>query len=168
MNKGFTLIETLVYLGLFGIIMVGVISVAYTTFESNGRQQTKALLQEEGDFLLAKLNWTLTGATSTSVNLPILGNIGSTLDVTKSTGSNPMCLTLVSGKMQTKRGSSCAISAGYVDLNNSNVTVSSLIFGHRGSAAGTEWVDATITLTSLTPNGQTINATSTTTKYLRK
>ena len=54
--KGFTLIETIVYLALFSILMGGAIVAAFNIFESAGRQQTHTMLQEEGNFLIAKIN----------------------------------------------------------------------------------------------------------------
>ena len=154
-SKGFTLIETLVYLGLFSIIMVGVIAASFAIFESNGRSQTKSLLQEEGNFLLAKINYALSSAKSVSVS-------ATNLDITKSDLSHSI-FSLPGTILQ----------LGGVNLNNSNVSVgltppSTAIFTHSGVGTPVESVTTSFTLTTKTPNGQTYKQNFQTTKYLRK
>lgn len=163
-EDGFTLIETLVYLGLFAIIMTGVISVAFATFEGNGRLQTKNLIQEEGDFLLAKINYALTGATS--VSQPVSGSPDNTLIFIKA--GSTLTFNLSTGNLQ----------LGGINLNNSNVSIvatppSTSIFSHTCSSspcgsAPLEFVTAGFTLQAKTPNGQTYSQDFQTTKYLRK
>ena len=53
--RGFTLIETIVYLGLFAIVMTGLVATSYGYFGNIGRNETKAILQEEKDFILNSL-----------------------------------------------------------------------------------------------------------------
>ncbi|MFS6835634.1 type II secretion system protein J, partial [Staphylococcus aureus] len=66
-SHGFTIVEVLVYLGLFGLIMVGIVATAYNIFETSGRLQTRAMLTAEGNFLLGKINWAMNGATAIAV-----------------------------------------------------------------------------------------------------
>ena len=54
-RAGFTLIETVVYLGLFAILFSGGIAADYNVLETSGKNQSKAMIQEEGDFLIAKM-----------------------------------------------------------------------------------------------------------------
>ena len=75
-QNGFTLIEVLVYIALFGIMMLGIVGVTYAILESTGKGQSRIVMQEVGDFLMGKINWALTGATTTVVT-------ASTLSVTK-------------------------------------------------------------------------------------
>src|SRR5213078_842008 len=79
MQKGFTLIETLVYLALFAIMIGGIVAASYLLFESSNRNQTKAMMQEEKNFILGKINYALSGAKSASV-------FGTSLTVTKYVG----------------------------------------------------------------------------------
>ena len=67
-NNGFTLIETILYVGLFGLIMSGAVQAAYQLLESGHRNQIAISTQEEGIFLSRKINWALTGATNVTVN----------------------------------------------------------------------------------------------------
>ncbi len=171
-NNGFSLIEVLIYLGLFSLIMSGIIISAFQIFQGSGRTQTKIAVQEEGNFLLAKINWIATGLQPFGgITTPALSASGPTLAVIKTDPlvPNPVCLTLNSGKIQFKKdGTSCSSLTGFSDLNNSNVTVNSLTFDHQGSSGGPEYVKVTFSLSSKTASGQSYSQDFTTTKYLRK
>ncbi len=59
MKRGFTLIETLIYIALFALLIGGGISSAFSLIASSDRIGTQAMLEEEGNFLLAKIGWAL-------------------------------------------------------------------------------------------------------------
>ncbi len=60
MNKrGITLIETLIYIALFALLIGGGVSSAYTLIESSDKIGVRAMMEEEGNFLLAKIAWVL-------------------------------------------------------------------------------------------------------------
>jgi type II secretory pathway pseudopilin PulG len=160
-GAGFTLIETLIYLGLFAIIMSGIVVSFYTVFESADRTQGRVLIQEEGSFLLAKMNWAMTGATV--VSAPTSGNSGNTLTLTKA--GDTISFSLSGTDLQMQRGSSPPVV-----LNSSDVRVSttSSIFTHTGSGSSPELVTANFTLSANTADGKVINQDFSTTKYLRK
>ena len=48
-------------MALFAILMGGAVTVAYAVFESAGHNQGKEILQQEGDFLIGKIEWALSG-----------------------------------------------------------------------------------------------------------
>ncbi len=161
-QRGFTLIETLVYLGLFALLLGGAVVAAYNVVESSGRNLTQAMVQEEGGFLAAKINWAISGATG--VNLPLLGNTSSELQLSKTSGAVDIDLDPATNKdMRISVGGGSALT-----LNNSNVSVTPLQFQHLGAANAAEWVTATFTLSVKTPEGHVIARDFTTTKYLRK
>jgi hypothetical protein len=54
---GFTLIEALTYIGLFALLLSGAITGTESLTESIERSHTNALLETEGTFLLAKINF---------------------------------------------------------------------------------------------------------------
>ena len=65
--RGFTLLETLIYIALFGVLMTGTLVTVYElllSFEHNSRA---IAIQEEGIFLQRKINWALVGATTVSI-----------------------------------------------------------------------------------------------------
>jgi Tfp pilus assembly protein PilE len=156
--RGFTLIETLVYLALFAIMIGGIVSAAYLLFETNDRNQTKAMLQEEKNFVVSKINWALNGVNPALSITPAANTSAATLVVTKYNGTtvtiNP------SGSTVTFNGTA---------LNNSNVTISKLVFIHT-YAGGTnpESIEAGFTITTRTPEGATISQIASTTSYIRK
>ncbi|MDO8548206.1 MAG: prepilin-type N-terminal cleavage/methylation domain-containing protein [bacterium] len=67
-DRGFTLIEVIIYIGLFSILMTGSVVAAYQLVGSGAHNQRSVLTQEEGTFLNRKINWALTGASAVSVS----------------------------------------------------------------------------------------------------
>ena len=152
----FTLIEALVYIALFAILLGGFVVSAYSMFESNGRNQTKAMLQQEKNFVIGKINWALSGAQT--VTVPAVNSSNGALTLTKYTGT-PVSIALI-GSAVTVDGS---------PITNSNVTVSKLVF-IRTYAGGTspESVEAGFTITARAPGGMPVTQTASTTVYIRK
>jgi prepilin-type N-terminal cleavage/methylation domain-containing protein len=157
MKKGFTLIEALVYIALFAIIMTGLASAAWLLFETSDRNQTKAMLQEERDFLLGKVGWALNNASSATSG-------GSSLTVTKYDGSTVrVCLSGTDMKYLEGLSGTC-VASGAV-LNNSNVSITNLAFSVSGDPVEIETV---LTISAKTPNGLAISQVATSTRYIRK
>lgn len=170
-QRGFTLIETVIYLALFAILMSGVIAVAYNMFELSVRNQTQALLQDEGNFLMGKVSWALSG--TASINQPVVGILGSQLSVNKVTGVNSSGNPIITPVVIALSGTNVTIqegSAPAVALNNSNIQITRLSFLHTlGTGVITpESVEASTTLTARTPNGMVITQDFSTTGYLRR
>jgi prepilin-type N-terminal cleavage/methylation domain-containing protein len=61
-SRGFTLLETLIYIALFSILMSGAMVASYNLLEGGGRNEKAIGIQEEGTFINRKINWALTGA----------------------------------------------------------------------------------------------------------
>jgi Tfp pilus assembly protein FimT len=157
-KNAFTLIEVLVYLGLFAILMGGMVTVAFSVFESSNRDQTKIMIQEEGDFLVAKINHALSEAKNVNV-------IGQELSVGR--WDDSMVLVNLSG-------TDLNISEGgnpQVTLNNSNVEispnvkVSPEIFTYSSDP---ENIQVNFTVSAKTPNGTIVYQDFFMVKYLRK
>ena len=162
--EGFTLIEVMVYLALFGLLIGGAVIAAYNVIESIGRNNTQATIQQEGNFLLAKINWTLSGISA--VNQPLENTTSSQLLVAKTDLSIGAVDINIDPGTHTKM---LITRSGLTsDLNNDNVDVSGLVFDHQHPIGGAEWVTSNFTLTAKTPNGQSISRDFTTTKYLRQ
>lgn len=151
-NRGFTLIETLVYLALFALIIGGLVVAAYMLFETSDRNQTKAMMQEEENFLLGKINWALSGASIVSVPVAL-----------------SLLVTKYDGTIVTITASDGTMTLNGTPLNNSNVTVSNLVF-IRTYAGGTnpESIEAGFTTSAKTPTSIIISEIASTTRYLRK
>lgn len=168
-TRGFTLIETLVYLGLYAILMTGALVAMYSLFESSNRNLVKAMVQEEGSFLTGKIDWVLTGVQT--INLPVVPpspTSGPTLSVTKYDTSigNPIVIGLSGHDLTISKAGGPATA-----LNNSNVSLGNLVFTHTaasGDGINPESLSASFTLFSTTSDGLPFSQNFSTIKYLRK
>ena len=159
MKKGFTLIETLLYLGLYTIIIGGMLAAIYGMFQSNAHNETQAMLEEEGDFLVGKINWIL----SNTLFIQSPKNSGSILTIIRSDGTS-VSLSSVAENMRIREGSSPA----HV-LNNSNVSVLNPTFVQLPALQGatSEGVSASFRVIATTSDGHPLQRNFTTLHYLR-
>jgi hypothetical protein len=124
--KGFTLIETVMYIGLLGLLMTGAVLTAYELTQHSDVLSVKNTAGEEGNFILRKLDWALSGAQSISV--PV--DWGNTFSVTRYDGTT-VDVRLANGVVQMREN-----GASYLRLSTANVTIGSLSF-HYLPASGT-------------------------------
>ncbi len=66
-KNGFTLIEAIIYIALFSILIGGALVATYQLMQGADSLNSKKTLQEEGNFVLRKLDWALTGVKSFSI-----------------------------------------------------------------------------------------------------
>lgn len=128
--KGFTLIETVIYIALFGFIMGSVLLSVYSMVQSGDQFSNRTNATNEGTFVMAKLDWTLRSLAS--VTTPSSG-YGTSLSATRSDGTQ-VDVRLSNGviEMRVNGGS-------YIPLTTSNVRVTSLGFNtFSASPAGVE------------------------------
>lgn len=146
-QSGFTLIETVIYLALFAIMFSGAVAAAYSIIESSGRIRARAVMQEEGEFLLAKINWAVSTAGTASVSEN--GHL------------------LADGLEFARSGDDLALNG--LPLNTSTVKISDLYFDDISVAgSGQEGISYGFDLYSKTLNGAIITASASSTVYLRK
>lgn len=162
--KGFTLIETLVYIALLGLLMTGALLGSYNLVQSSSRTTTSTAAQDEGSFALRKLEWAVAGMTVQ----PSLGGSGcnGAISVTK-TGA-PAAIRFkrdaMTNSIQMCEDSGCA----YVPITTDNVSVSCFAVSSLPSVGGgPSGVTATITLTPKVgvPNPKSYDFTLT--RYIR-
>lgn len=163
-RSGFTIIEVIIYIALFGILFGGAMVASYNVIESSGRNQTRSQLQAEGEFLLGKIAYALSGAQSISV--PAVDTSGSLLNVTKYGGSSVSLY--VSGFMLMMQ-----TSANNLPINTSSMAVvpNSLVFTHHassGNGVNPESLQVQFALTALTPTGRVLSQDFSSTTYVRK
>ncbi len=143
-SRGFTLIETIIYIALFSLLIGTAFITAYQIIDGSSRLNRKNITQEEGNFVLRKINYALTGISSFT-------NTPNTLHTNKYNG-NQIDIKLAPTKIKMTE------SSGPSDfITTDNVSVSSLQFtGIAGTPAG---ITATVTI-----DGVNFSIT----KYLRK
>lgn len=156
MNRGFTLIEVMLYIGLFTLLIGSVFVTAYQIIEGTNKINIKTTTQEEGNFVMRKIDWLLTGLDSANI-LSINGSgCSQTLTSQKiNYPSNPITLRINSNTLEIKEA-----SGSYIPITTSNVAVTCLkarIIPATGS--GPSGVTATTTI-----NGIDFSVT----KYIRK
>lgn len=160
MQRGFTLIETLVYLALFALVIGGLVAAAYGLFETSDRNQTKAMMQEEENFLVGKINYALSGAKQ------VCSASGSTLSLVKY-GTAGTCSPFVPDDSFDMSGQYMRLNGN--KLNNSNTTVTDLVFIETyAGGSNPDSVEAGFTISATTPTGSTISETASTTNYIQK
>ena len=130
---------------------------AYNMAELTSRTQAKTLVITEGNFLLGKIDWAMTGATGATVS-------GSSLTITRDTAPSSVVFDLTGAtNLQIKRGGNSAVV-----LNSTNIKVQNLVFTHTGAGNGPEFVTAAFDLSTNTADGKMLAQNFVTTKYLRK
>lgn len=67
LNKGTTLIEIIIYVALFSIIITGAFVTSFQLMNSDTRTNQGIVVQEEGNFVVNKLNWAMTGLSPTII-----------------------------------------------------------------------------------------------------
>jgi prepilin-type N-terminal cleavage/methylation domain-containing protein len=162
-NKGFTLIEMLVYIALLGILMTGALLGAWQILQGSAQISSRTTPQDEESFVLGKINWALEGVKT--ISTPNSGTpYGSTLSLTKyDTTTVDICLKSQTIWMrENKTGGTCG-DGSYASTTTNNVTVSALNFHYiAGPPAGLE---AAVTIKSSVSSAS--NFVGSTTRYVR-
>ena len=129
-NKGFTLVEILLYLGLMTIVISAASVVLTILIQGRLRSQSITEVEQQGTIIIQIITQSIRNADA--VNSPTIGmNAASTsLDVYDA-GNDPTVFDLASGIIQITEGTGSA-----VPLNAPNVVVSNLSF-ENVSRAGT-------------------------------
>jgi type II secretory pathway pseudopilin PulG len=149
MNRGFTLIETIIYLALFALVVGGGMVAVYQIISSTDATNNKVILQEEANFLLRKIDNTLTGAVAVSVS------------------SSPPTLVVTKSGPQTFASPSNDLTLNSKVLTSGSIKVSNLTFERiPGSGGRPDMVVTSFTLTT-NQNGRASTQNFSTTKYLR-
>lgn len=84
--SGFTLIETIIYVGLFGIMFTGIFISIYPFFTGAERLSRNVAAEGETAFILAKIQYALT-TTTTKILSPAENATSSTLIIADSSGT---------------------------------------------------------------------------------
>ena len=133
--RGFTLIETIIYVGLFGILFAGVIGSTYPLFKSAEQLTAKVIDDGEGIFAAQKISMLLASSTC-AINTPSAGNTGTILTVATYSGS-----TCVGGNTYsvTQNGGTLSLqknSGVITPLTTARVTIANFSVKHVAPNAG--------------------------------
>ncbi len=124
--RGFSLIETIIYIALLALLMSGAILVVYQITQSSYLVASKNTTQEEGQFVLRKLEQALVGASDVSVS-------GSTLTITRYSASTITVGIDGGGDVYLDRNGSLTVAD---KLTTDNVSVDALAFAPHTGPSG--------------------------------
>jgi len=150
LSRGFTLIEAIIYVGLFGLLIGGSMLSVNQILQASNQVNTKATVQQEEDFVLRKIHWALSGASAISVPSQ------TALTVTRY-DSNTVNFQLNGTAIEMRES---AIGPTYLPITTTNVNVSGLKFTYiPPSGTGPAGLTASTTINGLDAS---------TTIYIRK
>lgn len=125
-KSGFTLLEVILYIALFSILMSGAVVSAYQLMGGGAHTEHAVLVQEEGTFLIRKINWALTGASAAV-------SAGNTLTVTRPDlgAQSPVVITASGADVVLTRGGGTQVplNTAALPVSNLNFTVTPAAFG---------------------------------------
>jgi hypothetical protein len=163
-KKGFTLIDTVIYIALYAVLIGSVTMTVYSLYTSNNRNQTHVLLVEEANFLQAKISWIISQAQI--VTLPLVNTSDTVLRVipTDTTLGNLLSVQQNTNALIFTRGSSTRT------LSNPDIIVHDLLFTYAsttGTGASLKSILFSFTLSARAPDGKVIMYTVSHTQYIR-
>ena len=142
-NKGFTLVETLLYIGIFSILIVILFQLLSSIFDVQLESQSTSSVSMDGRFILNRFNYDIGQATS--ISIPSLGTSGQTLRFL--TGGTTYTYSLTNGNVTLTSSPSESVD----QLNGFNTTVSNINFLRLGDVNGkNDIITFSFTLTSKT------------------
>jgi len=158
--RGFTLIESLIYLALFPLIIYGALAGIYALTASSQINQTRAEVETEGHFLLAKSTYDVTH--SQRVSSPLQNATSSTLALISDDGSAIIYENDASVLTRTQNGLS-------IPLSDSPFVLTSLTFSSIAtttSGVSIQELKTSFQLSSIADNGQLYTETFSDSSYL--
>ena len=144
--RGFTLIETLLYIALLGLIIGGSIMAAYSLMGVAARARAASNLEDEGNFLTAKLDWALNQ--TKTINQPLPNSSGQALDLATPDGDRLIFTTIGEKKLELQTNNSPALP-----LNNDETQITNINFARRTTDGQTDLIEINFSLTTLTQTG---------------
>jgi prepilin-type N-terminal cleavage/methylation domain-containing protein len=138
-DRGTTLVELLIVLGLLGIFLLVIATIFTSTLDIASQNTSYNSVTSDGRFLMARLDYDIGRATAITTPAS-LGGSGSSLVMT--VGGSTYTYGVSSGNLQ------LTDNVGTANLNGSGVTVSSLNFQRIGNSGGKDTIRYSFTLTS--------------------
>lgn len=123
MNKGYTLIELLLYVSIVGVLLVGITFFFGTITETRVKNRTISEVNEQATYAIDYIARTVRA--SNSISSPAVGASGNSLTVvTGDAGVDPIVFSVASGVLQVKEGSAAAVplTSPVIQVNAFTVT----------------------------------------------
>ncbi len=142
-EKGFTLIELILYMGLF-CVLVSVLSGIFTAvIDTQLNSKATASVDQDGRYILAKLIYDMQSASSSAIpSASSLGSPSATLQLNTSAGTYTYASN--SGNLQLTNAN------GTNNLNSVDTQISGLTFTRIGNGTATDTIRVNFTVKSTT------------------
>ena len=148
MRRGLTIIELLIFIAIFSVVIVGIITVLITTVRVQSRQASADEVETQGQFLLQQIQYYVQSARLADMPLDAPGTL-TLRESAASSSLDPTIITNASGTVYLQQGVNGTPQA----LTSNKVTVSNLAFVRHynlngsSSALGAESVSYSFTVT---------------------
>ncbi len=128
-NPGFTLIEVIVYIGLFSMLMSGALITVFTMLSSIQENRNEITLYREAQFINNKLSWALTGASDVSFES------SSMLEIERKDleSDSPLKFSIADGQFFLQRGTNPVVLLTRKDFYVSNIEITMRNFPNLNS-----------------------------------
>ncbi len=154
-DRGFTLIETILYVAFTAMILTSVVLLASTALNIRSRVRASLILEENVRFATGRIRTLVTEASG--ITTPAAGTVGSTLVlVMASSTSNPTTVTLTGGVIMLTQGTGTALA-----LTSNEVAISALTFTRLTGTVSSTRIVLTGGLRNATASYPTMTVTTT-------
>jgi type II secretory pathway pseudopilin PulG len=148
-NRGFTLLETLLYISLTALTILAVAYLFSLIFETRIKQKAISEVEQQGNLAIKMITQAIRNSKDFDTLTPGNSN-GLTLSVaTENPNTNPTIFSLSNGALTISMGSGPARP-----LTSDRVIVSNLLFQNLGSPATTGTIQVRFTLNATNPSGK--------------
>lgn len=152
-RRAFTLIELLLYIGIFTIIITSIIGFLILATSERVKNQATADLSYQGEAVMAELTQAVHSASA--INSPAAGAAASSLNLaTASPATNPTIFDTHTDTTTTRWRITEGTPGTSYDLTNSHVLVSGVSFTNVGVSGSSGSVKIQFTLTYVNPSGR--------------
>ena len=122
-QKGFTLIELILYVGISSFILLVTFLFVSQILEARTKSQAIAEVEQQGDWAMQAITQAIRNSKS-PVNFPAMGAIGNYLSLTMNdVAKSPTIFSLLNDAIAISEA-----GGGIISLTNSNITISNLNF----------------------------------------
>lgn len=141
-SKGISLVETIVYVAIFSIFVIGLAQFSTTLTKTRLHTQGVLEVNDQGSQVIKLITQILRNGSS--VNAPTIGNSGSSLSIdTGVSATNPTTFSFSDGTLYITEGAGSPIA-----LTNNKVVVSNLIFSNLSRVSTPNIIKISFTLTN--------------------
>lgn len=147
-NKGFTLIELILYIGIAAVLLAVISLFLSTVIKSRLKQQSMTEVEAQGLQIMEQITHALRNAEE--ISNPSPGNSGDTLALSNSDGSQILTIFDLNGtQLQVTE-----LSGGAIPLNNNRIGVSNLNFSNLSRSDTPGLIQTQFTLSHTNNSGR--------------